>query len=434
VRGYSNNLVELFNQGNNRLTAARQMSFPRWYATIVPLQNGDKLELGGRWQYDGANGVIVPTPEVYVTGTASWRSLSNITLADKFDPAGSNFAEWYYPRGYIGSDGAVYLLNNNSQIFGITTDGTGTMTDVTAVTTTTANPPPPGGCASACPGFSCPCFFPGRPIYPTLMLDSFKVLAVRFPGAQQVQLVDLSKVNLFSNPPVGPVVSNLAPLLADNINNTRADRLFANTTFIANGEVLVTGGSGVYNCLTDDCTANGKDVTDKQAEIFNPLNNSWRLDARAKKPRLYHSATLLLPDGSVLTGGGGSPGPINESNVEIYYPPYLYQSDGSPAPRPTIFSAPKTLKRGQTFSFTVGSNDIVPPDKGSVSLIRLGTNTHNFNAEERRIPLTNVTQNGTKVTATLDPSALISPQGWYMLFVFNTAGTPAVAKTVFVSS
>ena len=35
-----------------------------------------------------------------------------------------------------------------------------------------------------------------------------------------------------------------------------------------------------------------------------------------------------MPDASVLGGGGGAPGPQNNRNFEVYYPPYLYDETG----------------------------------------------------------------------------------------------------------
>ena len=144
--------------------------------------------------------------------------------------------------------------------------------------------------------------------------------------------------------------------------------------------------------------------------------------------------SLLLPDGSVLTAGGGAPGPVNELNAEIYYPSYLYLQDGSgnPAPRPTIVSAPSTstaLTLGQNFLVTVGANDQI----GVINLIRVGADTHDFNSEQRLIPVP-FTQSGTQITATLSASAALAPPGYYMLFVFNTAGVPAVAKIISIAS
>jgi hypothetical protein len=366
VRNYSNNNVIKFNPKKNTLVATGNMNFARWYASMITLRNGDKLVLGGAV----SPGVGEPTPEVY-NATSGWRTLSGISM-------NSGFFEWFYPRGFVGFDGAVYLLQHDGGIYRFTTDGAGTMTDTGARLAR------------------------GVYYYPDVMYGPFKVLSVR--GNQIVQTVDLS-----TNP---PVVTNL-PKLSKN-------RIWANTTLLADGGVLVTGGSGVDNQLTD---------VDYQAVYVNPWTGFSLPAASASIPRLYHSATLLLPDGSVLTGGGGAPGTVNELNAEIYYPYYLYLNDGSgsPAPRPTIVSAPSTLQLGQHFSLTVGSNDQI----SRIDLIRLGMNTHSFNSEQRQIPVPFL-QNGATITADLDSSAETTPPGYYMLFVFNTAFTPAVAPIVSV--
>ena len=194
---------------------------------------------------------------------------------------------------------------------------------------------------------------------------------------------------------------------------------------LPDGEVLFSGGSGVANELTNVAY---------QVELYNPSAGTLTLDATAAVPRLYHSTTLLLPDGSVLTAGGGAPGPVNELNAEIYYPPYLYLKDGSgnPAPRPQIISAPSvstSLILNQTFLVTVGANDTI----SNVRLIRVGADTHAFNSEQRLIPLL-FTQSGTQVTATLPASPQLIPPGYYMLFVINSSGVPAVAPIISIGS
>jgi subtilase family serine protease len=235
--------------------------------------------------------------------------------------------------------------------------------------------------------------------------NPFSVLAARFGG--EAQVVDISK-----NPPVVTRVGNL-----------HFTRSTGNFTLLPDGEILATGGSANFNDLT---------TAVYQSELYNPATGtSWTLDATAAIPRLYHSATLLLPDGSVLTGGGGAPGPVNELNAEIYFPPYLYLQDGSgnPAPRPQIISAPSTaLQLGQNFLMTVGASDQI----GKVKLIRVGANTHDFNSEQRLISLP-FTQSGTQITATLNASPNLAPSGYYMIFVFNVSGTPAIAKIVSVA-
>jgi len=362
VRNYSNNKVNIFTPANNTLTASGQMNYARWYPSIITLRNGDKLVLGGRPDPSDVGNQGEPTPEVR-SATSGWRTLPGISLI-------SNTLEWYYPRGFVGFDGSVILLEHSGAIFRLATDGAGTMQDT--------------GSRMA----------PGAAYYPSVMFAPFKVLMVR--AGQRAQVVDIS-----SFPPVVTDVPNL-----------NYDRIWGNTTLLPDGEILVTGGSGVANELTNVAY---------QAEIFNPYSGgsgTWRLVASASVPRLYHSSTLLLPDGSVLTGGGGAPGPVNELNVEIYYPPYLFAQDGSgnAAPRPQIVSAPSTLQLNHNFSATVGSNDQII----FVDLVRVGSNTHSFNSEQRMIPVP-FSQTGTTITATLNSIPEIVPPGYYMLFVFNSS-------------
>ena len=368
-RNYANNNVEVFSPKTNTLTALGTMNFPRWYHSITSLRNGDKLHLGGTL----SPGMAAQTPEVFHPGSG-WRTLPGISISDQ--------PEWYYPRAFVGFDGAVILLEHKGKIYRLTTGGAGTMQDTGSL------------------------LAPAAVSYPSVMFAPFKVLTVR--ANRRAQAVDIS-----SSP---PVVTDLA--------NLNYDRIWGNATLLPDGEILVTGGSGVDNQLTNVAY---------QAEIFNPASGTWTLgacpSACAKVPRLYHSATLLLPDGSVLTGGGGAPGPVNELNAEIYYPAYLYSKDGSgnPAPRPTIVSAPARLILGQNFWVTVGSNDQI----AFVNLVRVGSNTHSFNPEQRLIPVP-FSQSGTSVMGSVDPAPEKIPPGYYMLFVFNTNGVPAVARMISV--
>ena len=373
VRNFSNNQVNVFNPGNNTLTASGTMHFPRWYPSITTLRNGDKLVLGGRPSPSDVGNLGEPTPEVFNPGSG-WRTLPGIAITDGTPGA----LEWYYPRGFVGIDGAVNLLENSGAIFRLTTGGSGTMQDT--------------GSRMA----------QGVFYYPSVMFAPFEVLTVR--AGQRAQVVALT------SPPVVTDVPNL-----------NYDRIWGNATLLPDGEILVTGGSGVQNELTNVAY---------QAEIFNPYagpSGAWRLVASAAIPRLYHSSALLLPDGSVLTGGGGAPGPVNELNVEIYYPPYLWAQDGSgnAAPHPTIVSAPSRLILGQNFSMTVGSNDQII----FVDLVRVGASTHSFNPEQRLIPVA-FSQSGTTITGSVNSAPEQILPGYYMLFVFNTNFVPAVAKII----
>ena len=86
---------------------------------------------------------------------------------------------------------------------------------------------------------------------------------------------------------------------------------------------------------------------------------------------------FYLPDGRVFSGGTGYPFELkhNQSNGEIYSPPYLFNSDGSLAERPSISGAPDSV--GYDHKFTVDIDSNLPIEK--VHLIKLGTVTHHQN-------------------------------------------------------
>ena len=92
-------------------------------------------------------------------------------------------------------------------------------------------------------------------------------------------------------------------------------------TVIADGRVVVTGGSRQPNQLVG---------VNYQALIWDPRTGQWTTGAATPTSpayaRLYHSNALLLPDATILVGGGGAPGPVVNTNAQIYYPPYLYNS------------------------------------------------------------------------------------------------------------
>jgi hypothetical protein len=84
------------------------------------------------------------------------------------------------------------------------------------------------------------------------------------------------------------------------------------------------------------------------------------------------------------------------------------------------------LQVNQQFAVTVGSADPV----SRVTLVRTGSVTHAFNPDQRFLQL-GFAQSGQTLTitfSTIDPNVVVP--GYYLLFVFNQAGVPSVAKIV----
>ena len=81
--------------------------------------------------------------------------------------------------------------------------------------------------------------------------------------------------------------------------------------------------------------------------------------------------------------GGGTPGPETNLNAEVYYPPYLFNSDGTAAVRPTITTATAVTDPGPTLT-------IQTPDAAAiarVSLVKMGSVTHSVDMDQRFLDL-----------------------------------------------
>jgi hypothetical protein len=369
ARNSANNHTTIFSPSANTLTPNTAMNYARWYGTLVGLPNGKLAIFGGR-QNVGTLNPVVPstTPEIYDPALGTWTSLTGATSFDAFG------ANWWYPRAFVAPGGNVFVIDDtNGKTFSVSTAGTGSITQ-TKVTAPQGNL-----------GFPTVSFAPG------------KILSLR--SNQTVIVVD------YTTPT--PVITQTDPI--------DQARYWSNGTVLADGRVLITGGSAVTFTLTG---------VDYQAEIWDPRTGHWTAGASASKPRIYHSGAMLLSDGTVLTGGGGAPGPVTNLNAEIYYPPYLYAANGTPAVRPTLSSTNLSVyDPGETLSATVGPGDVI----SRLTLIRTGSSTHALNADQRFIELS-FTQTGQTLVAQLPSDSTVLVPGYYMLFALNAAGVPSLAR------
>ena len=125
------------------------------------------------------------------------------------------------------------------------------------------------------------------------------------------------------------------------------------------------------------------------AEQWNPATGQWRTLAAMQITRQYHSTALLLPDGRVLSSGGGICGTCDTvgylaKNAEIFSRPYLFQG------RRHARAAPGHHRRAGVDRPTARRFRSLPPTAASIrkiALVRLGAVTHSVNMEQRYMPL-----------------------------------------------
>ncbi|MBX9741108.1 MAG: RICIN domain-containing protein [Beijerinckiaceae bacterium] len=248
-----------------------------------------------------------------------------------------------------------------------------------------------------------------------VLFDTDKILTVGgapsysggMPASQHAHLIDIS-----AGPGRMPKVTKL-----DDMAYRRG---YSNAVVLPNGQVVVIGGMAKPVAFTD---------TDSSLtpELFDPHTLKFTKLKPMSIPRNYHSVAMLLPDGRVLSAGGGLCGEdcaANHPNGEILSPPYLFNDDGTPASRPSIVSAPSRASAGATIQ--VEAKDVV-----SFSLVRMSSTTHTINTDQRRLPLDKQSWNldgafRLKIPAR-DEGAI---PGKYMLFAIGDLGTPSFAKII----
>ena len=199
-----------------------------------------------------------------------------------------------------------------------------------------------------------------------------------------------------------------------------------NLTALADGSLLATGGNSSGAGLVD--LNNGVYA----AEQWNPVTGQWKTLAAQQVTRQYHSTALLLPDGRVLSAGGGICGTCDQvqylaKNAEVFTPPYLFKQDGSGelAPRPAITAAPADAAYATPFQISTPQAASI----NKVGLVRLGAVTHSVDMEQRYVPL-NFTRGSGTVTVTAPRDANVAPPGMYMLFAIDANGVPSAASMV----
>jgi galactose oxidase len=366
-------------------TGLPKMAQGRWYPTVTTLADGRLVTVAGR---DSASNEVL-VPEIWEGGR--WVRLPGASLRLP-----------YYPFLFLAPNGRVFYAGDRVQARWLDVDASGA-----------------GGRGKWTTAAALKHLWPNNRDYGSaVMYETGKVLVVGGGGDPSRATPDpksaapTATAETIDLEVAGPSWKNTDPM--------HSARRHLNATILPDGQVLVTGGSssGGFNTLAGAVRA---------AEVWNPQTGHWTQLAANSVDRVYHSVSLLLPDGTVLHGAsgdanapGGQPYPARRSH-EIFRPPYLFMGA-----RPTITSLSKTTV-GYGETFTVNTPFAAQITK--VRWIRLGSVTHAFDANQRANTLTFSRGSGV-VRVTAPANARRAPPGHYLLFLLNRNGLPSAGRVV----
>jgi len=346
------------------------MFIGRWYPSACVLGNGDVVALSGSHDSTAISSSI---PEVWSSApdAGTWRQLT-----------GANRSIPYYPMAITAPDGRVFVAGPQVDTRYLSVTGTGSWSSAKNHVLNVE-----------------------RSYGSAVQYADGKILVAggADPPTNSCEIIDLNDAT--------PTWRTTRPM-----NFARRQM---NLTMLPDGSVLATGGSSGSGFNNNT----GAVLT---AEIWTPWDTVWTPMAGMANPRLYHSTTVLLPDGRVMSAGSGRPkatnGGVDQLNCEIFSPPYLFKGT-----RPSITSAPSVAHYGEAFTINTPNAASIT----QVSLIRLSSTTHAFNQGQRYVRLTPTIGSGT-VTVTPPANPNLAPPGYYMLFLVNSTGVPSVARMVLI--
>jgi galactose oxidase len=383
--GQGLNQTTFYDPVADKWTPSAVMNEGRWYPTVVGLPVGGVLVLSGHFRGPDGNSVPNTIPQVWNAGVLS--PLAN-------NPQG---ALDLFPRAHVRSNGQVFTTGTLEETWSLDISGGGSWTDLGIHRHNTQ-----------------------RDYAPSVLYDVDKVIYIGggSPPIADAELLDLSQLTPKWQDPKAP-----------GTQMTFARRQH-NATILPDGTVLVTGGTRSGGAGPPEDFNNldpGQPV--HIAELWDPASGHWTQLAAEKVDRCYHSTAVLLPDGRVLSAGGGEFFPkeaVTEENnpadthrdAQIFSPPYLFKGT-----QPVITSAPDTVSYGETFHVETGQAG----DIQMVTWIGLSSVTHSFNTGQRFIKLAaKASADGLDVTAPGSPNTW--PPGHYMMFLVTREGVPSVAK------
>jgi hypothetical protein len=387
----------VFDIESNTLRRIHSMSQGRWYPTHVTLADGRVLVVGGWDEYGVQN-----------------------KLAEVFDPATETFSIWYDPEStftYCAGEGEDPAIMPGA---GAPCYGPGVMPNVLLYPRMHLMPE---GLVAVCgQSKTLRTFNPATGVWKFAgnMLfgasrgyGSSVLLPLQNTAAEKGSILifgGTADEDSFATTSAEILTFNGTALQSRWTASSQFGRKHPIPVIMPDGKFLVIGGTTFQNSGATKIM---------EAELFDPVAETWTTLPPMTVPRQYHSSALLLADGRVWTAGTTYSKTSRELRVEYFVPSW--------------FSATRPMISGEPAVGTYGGTISIPTPDGldidAVSLVALSSETHAYNTDQRLIWLQIQSKTATEVVVSAPLNANLAPPSYYYVFVLKQ-GVPSIGKPV----
>jgi plastocyanin len=369
----------LFDPATNTFSATADMASQRFYPTTIPLADGKVMALYGSVT-SAANSPVSSNFEIFdpagAGGTGTWSAPTHLP-----------FNYLWYPWTFLLPDGELFIAGPQKPARRFDYTATPVVDD---------------------PARQYNQVYPQRGVN---MDGTAVLLPLRPPNYQPQVLIAGGSSSYWSGTNAGALntaewidLSAASPTWTA-LPNMNIPRDHLQSVLLPDGRVVFMGGT--------DLQPGGGPI-----EIFDPEDpqSGFELGPSLAYTKTYHSAAILMRDGSVIIGGDTGPfqGGATTPN-ERYLPSYFFK------PRPVISAAPPLLNYGAPFA-------VPTPDPNTIAevvLMRPGAVTHAFNHDQCYVGCAITGAAGGSVQATAPPDGHHAPPGHYLLFLVDHDRVPS---------
>ena len=355
-RTAGNNNSNLFDCPSNSIARGLNMNRPRWYSTLDHADERRDLHPGRLGRHRSARD---PRPRWHIPAAGA---------------ADTSALDFMYPRNFVAPDGRVFGYDSNGRMYYMNTAGSGT-------------------------------HHAWRPVRRRVRRRRLQRGDVPARAAFCSSAASRTAQSSSTSPARTPVVTPTQSL--------SSQRRLVNATMLADGKVLATGGSQVWNQLTG---------VNNIAEIWNPQTGQWTQGAVAQGRACTTRTRCCCRTPACSSVAAAHPDPHDQHQCRDLLPALPVHRRRQRAPRPRSHRPDRARdrqdlrhRRRRTRPASAASRWSRPARRRTASTWSSASWT--YVRRER---------NARRVQA--PTRAADAPPGYYQLFVFDEAGVPSVAK------